>query len=111
MSDVKFTDNSDKVLEALHAAVLDALEKTGQFVQGEAQGRAPVDTGNLRDHIKYAVADDEQAVYIGTTAEEVPYAGYVELGTHKMRAQPFLKPAVADNAQQIRNIINEELKG
>ena len=38
------------------------------------------------------------------------YSGYVELGTIKMDAQPFLKPAVADHANTYRKIIEKELK-
>lgn len=50
---------------------------------------------------------NKSAVYIGTNVE---YSSYVELGTIKMDAQPFLKPAVADHANEYRKIIENELK-
>ena len=50
---------------------------------------------------------NKSAVYIGTNVE---YSIYVELGTIKMDAQPFLKPAVADHANIYRKIIEKELK-
>ena len=91
----------------------------------------PVDTGNLRNSITHLVDDD--TVYIGTNNE---YAVYVELGTgkyaeggggrpdpwvyqddngnwhhtHGQRAQPYLRPAVADHKQTYKNIIKDELE-
>ena len=50
---------------------------------------------------------NKKAVYIGTNVE---YAPYVCLGTIHMAAQPFLKPAVADHANEYRKIIEKELK-
>jgi len=90
-----------------------------------------VDTGNLRNSITHQLQPSEPAVQIGTNSE---YAAYVELGTGKyypggrqtpwvyqdakgnwhltygQRAQPYLKPAVADHVQQYREIIEDELK-
>lgn len=132
MSDIEITDNSDAVNEAFEAAILRGLEKCGLVAEGYAKKLCPVDTGNLRNSITHQV--DDHDVYIGTDNE---YAAYVELGTgiyaeggggrptpwvyqdakgnwhytHGNRAQPYLKPAVADHAQQYRNILEDELKG
>lgn len=107
MHDVQFTDNSDEVLEGLSEAMLRALERVGMAAEGYAKDLCPVDTGNLRNSISHKVDDAEQAVYIGTN---VDYAPYVELGTVKMDAQPFLKPAAADHRQTYKNIMEDELK-
>lgn len=107
---VIFEDHSKEVKEAFEAAVLEALGNLGEAAEGHAKAIAPVDTGNLRDHIRHAVAEDESAIYIGTTKEEVPYAAYVELGTHKAKAQPFLKPAVANHSGEYRKIIEDAFK-
>lgn len=64
--------------------------------RGSYSGTAPEEGGS-----------NENAVYIGTNVE---YSSYVELGTIKMDAQPFLKPAVADHANEYRKIIENELK-
>lgn len=128
---VEITDNSGKVKEELQAAVLRALEKCGLVAEGYAKKLQIPDTGNLRNSITHQVVESESAVYIGT---DVEYAAYVELGTgiyypggrkepwvyqdskgewhltHGQRAQPYLKPAVADHAQQYRGIIESELK-
>ena len=99
--------------------------------EGYAKDLTPVDTGNLRNSIAHKVDSAGNAVYIGTNNE---YAAYVELGTgkytqggrqdpwvyqdeegnwhhtHGRRAQPYLKPAVADHKQTYRNIIKDELE-
>ena len=64
--------------------------------RGSYSGTAPEESGA-----------NKSAVYIGTNVE---YSIYVELGTIKMDAQPFLKPAVADHANTYRKIIEKELK-
>ena len=104
---IQFTDNSKEVLEAMQQAAVRALEKCGLTAEGYAKKLAPVDTGNLRNSITHDVDDGEPAAYIGTNVE---YAPYVCLGTIHMKAQPFLKPAVADHANIYRKIIENELK-
>lgn len=130
--EIEITDNSGLVRREFQAACLRALEKCGLTAEGYAKLLCPVDTGNLRNSITHQVVEDEDAVYIGSASE---YAVYVELGTgkyypggrptpwvykdaegswhltHGQRAQPYLKPAVADHVAQYRRIIEEELKG
>ncbi len=129
--EITITDNSELVLEELHAAALRALEKCGLVAEGYAKKLCPVDTGNLRGSITHQVQESEGAVYIGSNRE---YAAYVELGTgkyypggrqtpwvyqdakdnwhltHGQRAKPYLKPAVADHVSTYKNIIKDELK-
>ena len=105
--EIKFTDNSKEVLEAMQQAAVRALEKCGLTAEGYAKKLCPVDTGNLRNSITHDLDDGEPAAYIGTNVE---YAPYVCLGTIHMKAQPFLKPAVADHANEYRKIIENELK-
>lgn len=128
---VEFRDNSKEVLAALRDAATRALEKCGIAAEGFAKKAVPVDTGNLRNSISHKVDEKEKVVYIGTNSE---YGAYVELGTGKyykggrqdpwvyqdeegrwhhtngQRAQPYLKPAVADHKQTYKNIIKDELE-
>lgn len=104
---VKFTDNSKEVLAAMQEAAVRALEECGLVAEGYAKKLCPVDTGNLRNSITHEVNEREQATYIGT---DVEYAPYVELGTIKQKAKPYLKPAVADHADTYRKIIEGEMK-
>ena len=129
---VQFTDNSKEFLEAMQQAAVRALEKCGLTAEEYAKKLCPVDTGNLRNSITHTVDEEEPAAYIGSNVE---YSTYVELGTGKyvsggrptpwvyqdekgnwhrtngQKAQPYLKPAVADNANTYRKIIEDELKG
>lgn len=75
---VVFDDYSADVLDAMHDAVVQALERCGEQAEGYAKDLTPVDTGNLRNSITHQVDDGESTVYIGTNVE---YAPYVELGT------------------------------
>ena len=50
----------------------------------------------------------EKAAYIGTNVE---YAPYVELGTSRSKAQPYLKPAATEHTTVYRRILEDELKG
>ena len=105
---IEIHDNSEEIANDIKSALLRGLETCGLVAEGYAKKIAPVDTGNLRNSITHDVDDGEPAAYIGTNVE---YAPYQELGTIHMKAQPFLKPAVADNANKYRKIIEDELKG
>lgn len=128
---VEITDNSKEVSGAIHAALLRGLEKIGLVAEGYAKKLCPVDTGNLRNSITHVVDEQEPAAIIGTDSE---YGAYVCLGTGKYadggrptpwvykdakgqfhwtagnKAQPFLKPAVSDHAEQYRDILKKELE-
>ena len=104
---VEIHDNSKEASEAIKSGLLKGLETCGLVAEGYAKKLAPVDTGNLRNSITHTVDEEEPAAYIGTNVE---YAPYQELGTIHMKAQPFLKPAVADHANTYRKIIENELK-
>lgn len=99
-------DNRDEVLQELDRCVLAAMEKCGLVAEGYAKRLCPVDTGNLRNSIAHAVQG--KVAYIGTNVE---YAPYVEMGTIRTRAQPFIKPSVADHVDQYKQIIERRLKG
>jgi HK97 gp10 family phage protein len=105
---VQVNDNSDDVKQALADVIPPALEAVGITAEGYAKLLCPVDTGRLRNSISHAVDEDEKAVYIGTNVE---YAPYVEMGTSKTKAQPFLKPAATNHAEEYRSIIERFLKG
>ena len=101
-------DNTEPVTHGIESAINAALEKIGLLAEGYAQMKCPVDTGNLRASITHEVSEGEKAVYIGTNVE---YAPYVELGTSKMQAQPFLRPAATEHGDQYRQVLKNTLGG
>lgn len=62
----------------------------------------PVDTGALRGSISYA--NDNKSVLIGSTMVTEDYPVYVEKGTRKMAAQPYIKPGIMQNLGNLRAV-------
>ena len=91
----------DKVIQSVENAKRGGLEAASLIVEADATLRAPVDTGNLRSSITHKVVSDEEA-RVGTN---VDYAPWVEGGTSKMAAQPFLRPALDENENRVKKMI------
>ena len=100
-------DNTKQVLQGIDSGVARALEKIGLLAEGYAKALCPVDTGRLRNSVTH-ISDGEKSVYIGTNVE---YGPYVELGTSRSKAQPFLRPAATDHVSQYRSVLKSELGG
>ena len=100
-------DNSDVIKNALPEQIEIALEAVGLQAEGYAKLKCPVDTGRLRNSITHATVKREKAVYIGTNVE---YAPYVEMGTVKQKAQPYLAPAVTEHVPEYKEIAEHFLK-
>lgn len=102
---VIFTSHKKEVLDAVQKATDRGLEICGGKAETYAKRRCPVDTGRLRNSITHAQMDDKTEV-IGSN---VSYAPFVELGTHRMKAKPFLRPAAENHASEYRDIMQKEL--
>lgn len=127
----------DKLLSKLNSleqsdVIQAGLEKACKRVEASAKQKCPVDTGALKASITHTVEEDKGI--IGTNME---YAPYVELGTGKFaknghgrktpwayedpktgeliwtagqRPQPFLHPALSENAEAIQNDFKTEVR-
>lgn len=83
----------DGLLKALSGAevkskVSKAVQKNGAQMHRAALRYVPVDTSALKQSITLEVSD-----MTATVQENKHYGKYVELGTRKMAAQPYIKPA------------------
>jgi HK97 gp10 family phage protein len=105
---MQFRSNIRAVFNNMDEAKETALTAVGSFVRTEAQVRCVVDTGALRDSNDYKTDLENDHVIIGNSQD---YAAYVELGTSKNHAQPFLEPAVMENVPRIKRLISDALKG
>lgn len=132
MAKIKIVDHSQDVKKEIRARILKALEVIGGKAEGYAVKLAPVrevNGGTLRNSITHKVVEDDLAAYVGTNVE---YAPYVELGTGKyykggrqtpwvyqdaegkwhmtegQRAQPFLKPSIADHIDEYKWVFEQE---
>jgi HK97 gp10 family phage protein len=88
--------------EALEAAISDAA----QIIKDEAQRRCPEKTGRLKRSI------DVQVFKKGSVAVTAgaPYAKFVEYGTSKMAARPFMRPAADRGASKAAKQITAAVK-
>lgn len=138
MSDYKFVSHLDEVMKDMDAAIQRALNAMGVQLERNAkteinkavydtpESPSYVRTGRLRASLTYATktehsdpepeADPSDAkmlgqpkddtVYVGTNVE---YAPYVEFGTSRMHARPYLKPALENHMDEYKTIAATEL--
>lgn len=104
---VEITDNTEEVKDELLEKIERGLIACGLVAEGHAKSLCPVDTGRLRNSITNQVDMSEQAVYIGTNVE---YAAYVELGTSRMPARPFLRPAAHDHGPEYQELLRQAME-
>lgn len=98
--------------------------EAGKIVEGQAVALAPVDLGRLigsittktktqgtdikapserQDEIRRP--SEEQVAFVGTN---VYYGPFIEFGTSRQRAQPFLRPALDLNTGKILQVYEQE---
>lgn len=98
--------HKDEAISGVEMAKMRALEIIGMRAEKYAKALCPVDTGNLRNSISHQTVGNNE-VHIGTNVE---YAPYVEFGTVRMSAKPYLRPAVSTHIEEYKNILKSELK-
>lgn len=82
----------------LEARLEDALAALAVLVRDRARDLAPPGAQHLKDSI---TAQDN------TVVAEAPYAVFVELGTQRMPARPFLRPALLEMRSRITELIHD----
>lgn len=107
MSEIKLELHTDEILDALDEQIEAALTAIGMQAETYAKQLAPVDTGRLRNSITNEVDVSEKSVTIGSAVE---YAPFVEQGTSKRRAKPYLRPAIIDHRDDYQRIVENILK-
>lgn len=88
----KAQQNMEKLSQTVHDSAIK--------IQLEAKWLAPVRTGNLMDSILY----EPQSKLLAYVRAAAPYSGFVEYGTSKQRAQPYMRPAVEKEKQRLRGL-------
>ncbi|WP_204122732.1 HK97-gp10 family putative phage morphogenesis protein [Lacticaseibacillus mingshuiensis] len=105
----------DKLMEELGAtaeatidAAASAMKTTTGQVQAKAKQIAPKRTGVMAGNINVKPVKKTSTSVTGTIEAEKEYSSFVEFGTYKMSAEPFMRPAV-DWGQSvfIRNTMNK----
>lgn len=119
MLTVSLVDNSDLVRNALAEQIEQALTAVGMQAESNAKMEIThavydqpearsgyVRTGRLRNSLTHEVLDGEQAVLVGT---DVEYAKFVEGGTMKMAARPYLRPAIVNHIPEYKALVEAAL--
>jgi HK97 gp10 family phage protein len=77
--------------------IKDAMTEVADEILDEAKSRVPVDTGTLKKKLTRQVSRDGMSAKVGVRTKAAKrkayYGKFIELGTSKMPAQPFLTPA------------------
>jgi len=69
-----------------------------------AKQLVPVRTGHLRSSIYAKISE-----WVAEIGAEATYALFVELGTRRMRAQPYLYPSIQEHLPRLEQIICEAI--
>jgi len=105
-------NNADLIAENIGNAIAVALEEIGlaaeRYAKENLTKNKSVDTGRLRNSVTHAINMDEKAVYVGTNVE---YGPYVELGTSRSRAKPYLQPAAEQHEKTYKAILKRHMSG
>lgn len=119
-------EDTKRVMAELERA---ALKEVAKFLRKEIKNRVPVDQGILKKNVgswvktlkkeMKGVPKGTPVLQVGTyTRARAKKKGYtyayhthlIEFGTIKTKAQPFLRPAVMENIDQIRIIQGQFIK-
>jgi len=84
--------------------VHEQLASWAEEVEALARHLVPVRTGYLRSSI-YAKIQE----WVAEIGAEATYALFVELGTRRMKAQPYLFPAIQEHLPRLEQIICEAI--
>jgi len=93
---------SDDTIDQIQSDAADIIQEGGESIEEDAKANAPIRTGLLRASIYHQVTD-MTGLEVGAWA---PYAAFIEYGTSKRPAQPFLEPAIIENQPMIQEQID-----
>lgn len=85
----------NQLLEGADGPVAKDLLRRAIQVEASAKRLCPVDTNRLRSSITHRLSKDSRGL-AADVGSNVEYAVFVELGTSRARAQPFLRPALVE---------------
>ncbi len=101
--------NPQKAKANIAGRVAQNMEVACLFVVDKARGLVPVRTGITQRDIDFVVEVGARGNVVegivGVKRGKAFYAKFVEWGTRKMAAMPFLRPAVFNNKREIRRIL------
>lgn len=103
---ISVSGNALGMLSGISSDLSGAMAQAAELVTESAKGACPVDTGALQSSITSSSSASSASVSAGTS-----YAAFVEFGTCKMAAQPYLVPSLLNNRDAIIGLIKSAVLG
>ena len=100
-----FVRAMDRFDSAMQRRVHAQLVSWAADVKALARQLVPVRTGHLRSTIYAKIRE-----WVAEVGAEATYALFVELGTRRMRARPYLYPAIQEHLPRLEAIICDALE-
>ena len=96
------------VRNASTQAIISVLER----MKEDAEALVPIRTGKLWKSIDYSVEQDPMNIgpITGELYANTEYAQYVEYGTSRMSAQPFIRPAYEAHRHEIMEEVVDNVR-
>ncbi|NSW92317.1 MAG: HK97 gp10 family phage protein [Firmicutes bacterium] len=104
--------NLEAVSDNITKDLTKAVKAGAKIVLDDAKARAPVDTGELRDNMTMRVVEKDRSqveIDVGPGKDQF-YGLFIEQGTSKMAAKPFLRPALDENKEKVQKAITDEIE-
>jgi len=99
----KIEDHTKDVLKEVDRLISQKLVTAALMVERTAKQIVPVLTGTLKRSITHEPVVPKRDVRVGSNVE---YAPFIEMGTSKQIAKPYLRPALEANMDKIRKLFN-----
>ncbi|MCW6059781.1 HK97 gp10 family phage protein [Clostridium sporogenes] len=93
-----------------------ALKKAGELIVEEAKNNVPFRKGNLKEGLKVSGVRKKggnKFVLAGIQKgdnSKIFYGKFLEFGTSKMKARPFMGPAYESKKEEAKEVIKDELR-
>jgi len=103
---MSYTSNLSDVLKVMKDNKKEFCKKVGVLAVSEVQSVTPVLSSNLKRSIVSEVMPSNKGVYVGANVN-APYAIFVEKGTSKQQAQPYLEKGVTNAIPKIIDVAED----
>ncbi|HUX75740.1 MAG TPA: HK97-gp10 family putative phage morphogenesis protein [Anaerolineae bacterium] len=102
--------NAEGVIAEVKGATIENMGMACELVMEDMKRCAPKATGRLRESIDYEIVEESDGSITGLVGvrhgfQRTYIARFLEFGTQKMAARPFMRPALLENLNKIREIL------
>lgn len=87
-----------------------AIRETLSKAQQKSMAIAPVKTGYMKQNIKVSIEESSADRVVGKINAQADYSSFIENGTFKMAARPFINPSVKASTPWFYSAVKRALK-